>query len=242
MSYSKNHDPWISSDLLTTNVLDNFETIYNESSSYLTSHVHDDLYSTKTEMQNTYWYSGNDGSGSGSDADLIYHADGNLHSSDFAGLGVDTGLIILWYGSVASIPAGWHLCEGTEGTVNLTDRFVIGAGDTYAAGATGGSTTFTAAGSITVSNHTITQAEMGPHGHPFGDYTASLGSYPYSCAQCPPCNYIAAASSTSSTGTTPSSSGGGSGHGHSTAEGTHFDGTAIDCLPYSMALCYIQKI
>lgn len=51
-----------------------------------------------------------------------------------------SGVIILWSGSVASIPQGWALCDGTKNTPNLRDRFVVGAGTTYAPGATGGST------------------------------------------------------------------------------------------------------
>jgi len=48
------------------------------------------------------------------------------------------GMIQLWSGSIASIPAGWHLCDGTGGTVDLQDRFIVGAGSTYAVDATGG--------------------------------------------------------------------------------------------------------
>lgn len=50
-----------------------------------------------------------------------------------------TGMIMMWSGSIASIPSGWALCDGTSGTPNLTDRFVIGAGSAYAVNATGGS-------------------------------------------------------------------------------------------------------
>lgn len=52
---------------------------------------------------------------------------------------VPSGGIIMWSGSVASIPSGWFLCDGLNGTPNLTDRFVIGAGNSYAVNATGGS-------------------------------------------------------------------------------------------------------
>ncbi len=41
------------------------------------------------------------------------------------------GMIMLWYGSVESIPSGWHLCDGTMGTVDLRNKFVPCAGDTY---------------------------------------------------------------------------------------------------------------
>lgn len=61
------------------------------------------------------------------------------------------GIIAMWSGSIASIPAAWALCDGTNGTPDLTDRFVVGAGDTYAVDDTGGS-----ADAIVVS-HTHTQ-------------------------------------------------------------------------------------
>jgi microcystin-dependent protein len=63
-----------------------------------------------------------------------------------------TGGIILWSGSVASIPSGWALCNGSNGTPDLRNRFVVGAGSTYAVDATGGS-----ADAIVVSHtHTAT--------------------------------------------------------------------------------------
>ena len=49
-----------------------------------------------------------------------------------------SGMILLWSGSIVTIPQGWHLCDGTEGTPNLRDRFVVGAGNTYTPGLTGG--------------------------------------------------------------------------------------------------------
>jgi len=58
-----------------------------------------------------------------------------------ASVAVPAGGIILWFGSVESIPAGWALCDGTNGTPNLRDRFVVGAGSTYAVGNTGGAAT-----------------------------------------------------------------------------------------------------
>lgn len=38
-----------------------------------------------------------------------------------------TGIITMWSGNIASIPSGWLLCDGTNGTPDLTDKFVIGA-------------------------------------------------------------------------------------------------------------------
>ena len=55
---------------------------------------------------------------------------------------VPTGGIIMWSGSIGSIPSGYVLCDGQNGTPNLKDSFVVGSGNTYAVGNTGG---FTAA-------------------------------------------------------------------------------------------------
>ena len=52
-----------------------------------------------------------------------------------------SGMIILWSGSTSNIPSGWVLCNGSNSTPDLRDRFVIGAGNSYSVGATGGSTT-----------------------------------------------------------------------------------------------------
>ena len=51
-----------------------------------------------------------------------------------------SGMIMLWSGSIGSIPSGWYLCDGTNGTPDLRDRFVVGSGNTYAVGNTGGFT------------------------------------------------------------------------------------------------------
>lgn len=43
-------------------------------------------------------------------------------------------MIMLWHGTVANIPTGWHLCDGDAGTIDLRNKFVAGAGDNYAPG------------------------------------------------------------------------------------------------------------
>lgn len=52
-----------------------------------------------------------------------------------------TGMIILWSGSVATIPGGWVLCDGSNGTPDLLDRFVIAAGDNFDPDDSGGALT-----------------------------------------------------------------------------------------------------
>ena len=86
---------------------------------------------------------------------------------------VPTGGIIMWSGSIASIPAGWFICDGTNGTPNLTNRFVVMAGGAYAVGASGGS-----ADAIVVSHtHTATagnQSANHVHTMNFNTSTASV--------------------------------------------------------------------
>lgn len=48
------------------------------------------------------------------------------------------GMIMLWNSSVATIPSGWHLCDGTMGTPSLQGLFVVGAGVGLAPGTVGG--------------------------------------------------------------------------------------------------------
>lgn len=54
--------------------------------------------------------------------------------------------IMTYAGAVADIPSGWQLCDGTNGTHDLRNRFIVGAGSTYAVGDTGGSASFTHTG------------------------------------------------------------------------------------------------
>lgn len=68
------------------------------------------------------------------------------------GTTIPTGMISLWYGSIGSVPAGWYLCDGSNGTPDLRDRFIVGAGSTYSVNATGGS----ADASVVAHTHTAT--------------------------------------------------------------------------------------
>ena len=67
---------------------------------------------------------------------MVYFGDGS-NLSDVPG--VPSGCILLWSGASNAIPSGYVLCDGNNNTPNLQDRFVVGAGNTYAVDATGGS-------------------------------------------------------------------------------------------------------
>jgi len=57
---------------------------------------------------------------------------------------VPQGAIIMWSGPLASIPSGWALCDGSNGTPNLSDRFIYSVHSGENPGATGGSATIPA--------------------------------------------------------------------------------------------------
>ena len=88
---------------------------------------------------------------------------------------VPSGLIAIWSGSTGSIPSGWLLCNGSNGTPDLRNSFILGAGNTYAVGATGGSTD-----AIVVSHtHAATSVVTDPsHSHSYlaWGYAASGGA------------------------------------------------------------------
>ena len=49
---------------------------------------------------------------------------------------IPTGTIVAYNGDIA--PVGWAVCDGTGGTPDLRDRFIIGAGNNFSRGQTGG--------------------------------------------------------------------------------------------------------
>jgi microcystin-dependent protein len=68
-----------------------------------------------------------------------------------------TGIISMWSGTITTIPSTWALCDGTNGTPDLRDRFIVGAGSSYSVGDTGG------ADSVT-----LTEAQLPSHNHDSG--------------------------------------------------------------------------
>ena len=88
--------------------------------------------------------------------------------------GLPSGAIVLWSGSIASIPSGFYLCNGSNGTPDLRDRFVVGAGTTYAVNATGGSA------NAALVSHTHNAVVVDPgHGHTIKDGEVNTRTNPY---------------------------------------------------------------
>lgn len=97
------------------------------------------------------------------------------------------GAIIMWGGSASAIPFGWLLCNGSNGTPDLRNRFIVGAGSTYSVGATGGNASVTlssaqmpvhthsisASATTSSTEHTHTVTDNG-HTHNFKDYYGAV--------------------------------------------------------------------
>lgn len=154
-----------------------------------------------------------------------------------------SGGIILWSGSVAAIPSGWYLCNGSNSTPDLRDKFIVGAGSTYAVGATGGS-----ANAVVVAHtHTGTTGSAGAHSHSVvADVGLAGGTTPWAGG-----TYLRQYGSsgdsayrlqgTDSASPTVGQTSTESAHTHTfTTDSSGVSGTNANLPPY-YALCYIMK-
>lgn len=133
-----------------------------------------------------------------------------------------TGMIILWSGSVGSVPSGWQLCNGQNGAPDLRDSFIVGAGNSYSVGQTGGST------DAIVVSHTHTAIVTDPgHNHTYQEATG-LQPQSGSSTQCLT-SLTTANTSTATTGITVANQSAGT------------SGSGANLPPY-YALAYIYKL
>lgn len=161
------------------------------------------------------------------------------------GSGVPSGVITMWSGAISNIPEGWAICDGSNGTPDLRNRFVVGAGGTYAVEQRGGSTTkninhthSTPSHTHTVSNHThtinhqhyVTRVNNGTSWSESGHGLAAGGDFAgitMNGSQSP------ATSGAAGSGTTGSAGSGTTGTGGSTNQ---------DIMPPYYALAFIMKL
>jgi len=173
------------------------------------------------------------------------------------------GSILMYSGAVANIYSAfgpkWVLCNGQNGTPNLMDKFVIGAGNNYAPGATGGATSYTlSVANMPVHNHGITDP-----GHAHGVYDPGHGhgindpghahQYTYRTAELVQSGGDTACwvgdqsvwTTTNGTGISIASSGSNIGiYGAATGISIQNAGSgqAMNIIPPYYALCYVMKI
>lgn len=96
-------------------------------------------------------------------------ASGKTVKAGGVNIGVPIGCILMWSGEEGDIPDGWALCDGKthngKMTPNLLGRFIVGAGDSYLVGATGG-----------VDKVVLTKRQMPNHTHAYLSDTQINGS------------------------------------------------------------------
>lgn len=154
--------------------------------------------------------------------------------------GVPSGFIGMWSGSTETIPTGWALCDGENNTPDLRDRFIVGAGSTYAVDATGGSTTKAISGSV--GSTTLATSTTPSHSHKSVSNTTSStaitsSTYTARATDESAGNYMLTGTSTAPTLGQTTSVGSSGAHTHS------FSGTSLTgLLPPYYALAYIMKI
>jgi hypothetical protein len=150
--------------------------------------------------------------------------------------GVRVGCIIMWGGAVDNIPAGYALCNGLNGTPDLRDKFILGAGGAVTAGSTGGEA------SVTPS---VTVASDGAHTHNLsGNSGSALAGVTLTKTMDPPVagggtQIIVRNVTASETGHTHPTMGTADSAGAHTHTAT---AESIDLLPPYYALCFIMRI
>lgn len=132
------------------------------------------------------------------------------------------GIITMWSGSTSNIPTGWALCNGQNGTPDLRDRFIVGAGNTYTAGATGGSASVS-----------LQEANLPSHNHTLLAYSGGSTGLSYTYLQ---------ANTGSAGGQVQITSGRCTRNSTSNLIGNTGSGTAHENRPPYYALAYIMKI
>lgn len=94
-----------------------------------------------------------------------------IDSLVISGTEIPVGGIINWSGSINNIPTNWSLCNGTLGTPNLIDRFILGSGNIYPTNTIGGTINHSHSGSVV--GHSISVSELPSHTHTYRAYVQS---------------------------------------------------------------------
>ena len=149
-----------------------------------------------------------------------------------------TGMILMWSGSIATIPSGWALCNGSSGTPDLRNRFIIGAHSDDAGVAkttiTGSPTQTGGSKDAIVVSHTHT-ASSSPHQHSSSAYNGS-GLTPYGtiAGQSSMGTWFPQSNNTTHVLTSPATV-------SVTVDSAGSSGTDANLVPY-FALAYIMKL
>ena len=145
---------------------------------------------------------------------------------------VSIGMIFMWFGNPSELSDTWHVCDGTGGTPDLRDVLILGAGNTYSVGQTGGRSSH---------NHTIpTSGSGGGHSHSYSFTTggpSSTVSVLDGSSVPPGANYTLLASQSHSHTSPSKTTATASSHTHSTP-----DTYNASLLPPYKAIYYIMRV
>jgi microcystin-dependent protein len=179
----------------------------------------------------------------------LWEAVDDLHDRIDNEGGVPVGAIMMWSGTIdtngnpvvsGTSDTNWHICDGTSGTPDLQDRFIVGSGSNYAIGAAGGAATVTLDISQMPSHrhhYSGTTSTAGAHTHTYSDIhipvgdSSSMTSGSHDCAND---HWVTDHRTTSSAGD----------HSHTFSGDTDSQGddAAHENRPPYYALAYIMKV
>lgn len=153
-----------------------------------------------------------------------------------------TNMIVMWAGSSLSIPAGWHLCDGTSGTPDLRDQFILGGGGALpTSGTYSAATGSTTPGGGASAGYTLTLADLPSHVHPFDYFFGNASGPVFIPGAGPSSNFFtgsAGAGTRNSFAGSPNTGAGTNAHTHTFTGAAH---THAQSIPYR-AVFAIMKL
>jgi len=167
-----------------------------------------------------------------------------LTSVAYAFNAIPKGVIVMWSGTLATIPAGWALCDGSNGTPNLKDKFIVGVGIDFAFGATGGTKSVDISHSHSIAADSPGTNYVGDHQHSYSG-TTSINSNTDKRSKTNDLQDTGGSVHNHAYSGVTSVSGG---HTHTVNAHSHYGATGVagtttlDKLPPYYALAYIMKL
>jgi hypothetical protein len=195
-----------------------------------------------------------------------FMASNDAHINALIAAVIPRGCIIAWSGGAGSVPAGWLLCNGQNGTPNLTDRFILGntgnrgnweAGGAFSVGATTDTQGYLGHGGA-IGGTVLTWGQMPAHNHSAWTDTQGDHAHSYSAALIGSGWYISGNANTQAANTGQTTSVNGA-HGHNVGvgnagnneahthglsiygDGSHAHNVTVTTVPPYFSLAYIMR-
>lgn len=190
-------------------------------------------------------------------SNIVLRPDGSTVEESLLNNNLPSGIIAMWSGAANAIPSGWLLCDGSNGTPDLRNRFIVGAGSSYSVGNTGGSDTVTLSTAQIPSHtheHNLSVTAASDHVHAFSGVTSesygimsvTSGKAVYSSdpgAKYTIVDVLQSSSSNTHSHTYSANSSAAGTHGHNLSGSIYNEGSgqSHENRPPYYALCFIMK-